>query len=163
MAAGVSETAVAERCESVFGAGAAAASLAGGFGAAAGTGCGGVAAGPGCDRSVAPHMPQKRLLSGFSLPQRGQRTESLLMDRLGIAYAIRQVRCSRETMRFGVPVGRTPILAATIFYRKKSRRYIAEYADQAADLTYLLSFHEGYRRPTLRLSQTVQVSGVATF
>src|SRR5215831_5174400 len=108
MAAGVSETAVAERCESVFGAGAAAASAAGGFGAATGTGCGGVAAGPGCDRSVAPHMPQKRLLSGFSLPQRGQRTKSLLMYRFLIDYAIRQVRCSRERMRFGVPTWPLP-------------------------------------------------------
>ena len=27
-------------------------------------------------RSVAPHMPQKRLDSGFSLPQRGQRKRS---------------------------------------------------------------------------------------
>ena len=86
--AGVSETAVAERRGSGAGAGAAAASMAGGFGAATDTGCGGAAAWAGGARSVAPHMPQKRLLSGFSLPQRGQRKESLLMYRFPIAYAI---------------------------------------------------------------------------
>lgn len=29
----------------------------------------------GADNSVAPHMPQKRFPSGFSLPQRAQRTD----------------------------------------------------------------------------------------
>src|SRR6266436_2936272 len=35
--------------------------------------------GAGDDNSDAPHMPQKRFWSRFSLPQRGQRTESLLI------------------------------------------------------------------------------------
>lgn len=36
--------------------------------------CGALAAIEGADSSAAPHMPQKRLPSGFSLPQREQRT-----------------------------------------------------------------------------------------
>ena len=36
--------------------------------------CSGLAATGGADSSAAPHMPQKRLPSGFSLPQREQRT-----------------------------------------------------------------------------------------
>ena len=34
----------------------------------------GDATGAGAGSKVAPHMPQKRFVSGFSLPQRGQRT-----------------------------------------------------------------------------------------
>lgn len=41
-----------------------------------GTGCDGAGAGPA--RRVAPHMPQKRFWSEFSLPQRVQRTHDLL-------------------------------------------------------------------------------------
>src|SRR6201989_2875807 len=76
MEGGVCET-VAERRGSCAGAGAA--STAAVFDAETDTGCGGTAAWVGGDKSVAPHMPQKRLLSGFSLPQRWQRTESLLV------------------------------------------------------------------------------------
>ena len=65
------------------GAGAAADSEAEGAGAATLTGSGG-------DNSDAPHIPQKRFWFRFSLPQRGQRTESLLIY---IAYAILEVRC----------------------------------------------------------------------
>lgn len=39
------------------------------------TACGLFADGSGASR-VVPHIPQKRLSSGFSLPQRGQRTDS---------------------------------------------------------------------------------------
>ena len=44
------------------------------FGAGVAGRCSGLAATGGADRSAAPHMPQKRLPSGFSLPQREQRT-----------------------------------------------------------------------------------------
>jgi hypothetical protein len=48
---------------------------AGGVAGAGVTGrCSGLAATGGADSSAAPHMPQKRLPSGFSLPQREQRT-----------------------------------------------------------------------------------------
>ena len=71
--AGDSETTVAERA----GAGAdgvADVSGTGGFGAATDTAGGGLAMGAALAKSDAPHMPQKRFWSGFSLPQRGQRT-----------------------------------------------------------------------------------------
>jgi len=42
---------------------------------AGGTGLGGAAGGADvAGRSPPPHMPQKRLVSGFEFPQRGQRT-----------------------------------------------------------------------------------------
>lgn len=43
--------------------------------------------------SFAPHMPQKRFASEFSLPQRAQRNRSLLIS-LSIAYDILNIRCS---------------------------------------------------------------------
>jgi len=46
------------------------------------------AGGAGASR-VVPHIPQKRLSSGLSLPQRGQRTQSPDL----IAYDILDVRC----------------------------------------------------------------------
>jgi len=49
--------------------------------------------------SVAPHMPQKRLVAGFSLPQRGQRNQPPHDSRMSpkmIAYDISQVRCSPD-------------------------------------------------------------------
>jgi len=65
----------AERVESW--AGSAIASVAVGD-AATETGCASTGPGAGDDNSDAPHMPQKRFWSGFSLPQRAQRTDSLL-------------------------------------------------------------------------------------
>ena len=64
-----------ERVESL--AGSATASVAVGE-AATETGCGSTGLGAGDDNSDAPHMPQKRFPSEFSLPQRAQRTDSLL-------------------------------------------------------------------------------------
>ena len=47
------------------------------FGADVAGRCSGLAATGGADSSAAPHMPQKRLPSEFSLPQREQRTRTL--------------------------------------------------------------------------------------
>ena len=52
--------------------------------------------------SVAPHMPQKRFVAGFSLPQRWQRThppDDSRMNPKMIAYDILQVRCSPDAKR----------------------------------------------------------------
>ena len=75
----VCETAVVERRSSGAVVGAAAPSVAKGAGATTDTGCGGAEVATGVDSSDAPHIPQKRFWSRFSLPQRGQRTESLLI------------------------------------------------------------------------------------
>jgi hypothetical protein len=50
------------------------------------------ATGSDAGNSVAPHMPQKRFVSVFSLPQRGQRTDPPAL--YSIAYDIFEVRCS---------------------------------------------------------------------
>src|SRR5581483_3283691 len=55
------------------------------------TGCGFGAIGAGASR-VVPHMPQNRFCSGFSLPQRGQRTNPPSL----IAYDILDIRCRRS-------------------------------------------------------------------
>jgi hypothetical protein len=95
-----SETAVVERRGSGAAGGAEALSATDGAGAATDTGCGEAEVGAGVDSSDAPHMPQKRFWSRFSLPQRGQRKESLLI------YSLRYLTGSmqRETVWFGVPV-----------------------------------------------------------
>lgn len=48
------------------------------FGVETGTAACWAAGSAGPARSEAPHMPQKRFWPGFSLPQRGQRTQNLL-------------------------------------------------------------------------------------
>lgn len=58
------------------------------------------AAGAG-DRRVPPHIPQNRIESGLSLPQRGQRTGFSLL----IAYDILRV-CCRIEMGCGCPLPR---------------------------------------------------------
>ena len=50
-------------------------------------------------RREAPHIPQKRFWSALSLPQRLQRTNSLLNS---IAYAKLEVRCRGQVSQFGV-------------------------------------------------------------
>ena len=45
----------------------------------------------GAANNLAPHIPQKRFSSAFSLPQRGQRNDPLLC--LYIAYDIWKIRC----------------------------------------------------------------------
>ena len=47
-----------------------------------GAGCAGVGCTDGVDRSGPPHMPQKRLVSAFELPQRGQRKVRLSVTSL---------------------------------------------------------------------------------
>ena len=47
----------------------------------------------GVCKSVAPHMPQKRFVAGFSLPQRAQRKEP---PQLYIAYDNLEIRCSMK-------------------------------------------------------------------
>src|ERR1700741_2930646 len=63
------------------------------------TGTGGAsdALGRGAESSDAPHMPQKRFPSEFSLPHRGQRTDISSP----IAYDILQVRCRVVVAQFG--------------------------------------------------------------
>ena len=47
----------------------------------------------GVCKSVAPHMPQKRFVAGFSLPQRAQRKDP---PQLYIAYDNLEIRCSMK-------------------------------------------------------------------
>ena len=65
-------------------------------GGAVPAGCG---APTGGRSSVAPHMPQNRLVPGLSLPQRAQRTNP--PDLFPIAYDILRVGCSAKPK--GVP------------------------------------------------------------
>jgi len=69
-------------------------------GAGAGAALWVVPTGAGAGKSVAPHMPQKRFVPGFSLPQRGQRTFPLLsFSYIYIAYDILGVGCSAVRAR----------------------------------------------------------------
>jgi len=48
----------------------------------------------GAPNNLAPHIPQKRFSSEFSLPQRGQRNDPLLSPY--IAYDILKIRCRTQ-------------------------------------------------------------------
>jgi hypothetical protein len=75
--------------------------------AATETGWGSPGFGADDDKSEAPHMPQKRFSSEFSLPQRVQRN----LSPQPIAYDILQVRCRMVVGQFGEFMYRRPCFA----------------------------------------------------